>query len=67
MARETLDEATFAECVAEGRHLNDAAADRLALGRKEVPTNSSGARKETSGCCVGASLVTRAAPRAYAA
>lgn len=32
MARKTLDEATFAECVAEGRQLSEADADRLALG-----------------------------------
>jgi predicted ATPase/DNA-binding winged helix-turn-helix (wHTH) protein len=43
MARETLDEATFAKCVAEGSYLDDAGADRLVLGPKEVPSNSSGA------------------------
>ena len=32
MARASLDETTFTECVAEGRRLDDAAADRLALG-----------------------------------
>jgi len=43
MVRETLDEATFAECVAEGRYLDDAAADRLVLSPREVPVSSSGA------------------------
>jgi hypothetical protein len=32
IARETLDETTFNRRVAEGRLLDDAAADRLALG-----------------------------------
>jgi predicted ATPase len=40
--RETLDEGTFAACVAEGRHLDDTAVDRLLLGAKDVPTRSSG-------------------------
>jgi hypothetical protein len=35
LARASLDEATFTELVAEGRDLDDAAADRLALGPSE--------------------------------
>jgi hypothetical protein len=37
LARASLDDATFAELVAEGRYLDDAAADRLALGAPERP------------------------------
>ena len=45
LARTSLDEITFTECVAEGRRLDDAAADRLALG----PPQELASRSEESG------------------
>lgn len=39
VVRETLDDATFAACVAEGQRLGDAAADRLVLGAEDVQAN----------------------------
>jgi predicted ATPase len=41
--RETVDEATFAACVAEGRRLDDAAVDRLLLGPQNAPATAAGA------------------------
>ena len=47
LARTSLDEAAFTKRVAEGRRLDDAAADRLALGPPEgvaSPADESGTR-----------------------